>query len=244
MIAIIRKDMREWFAGGATGRYGQYEFLIYIALFGIVFPIFFSVLGTEGPKSGASFSFSPFIGAFVPILLAIYTMADAFAGEKERGTLETLLVTPLSSSDIVVGKWLAGISYAAVIMVSTTILSSIVSRVLGARSVDPRILAVTVAIALLLAGLLGAIEIIISMRAPTVKSAVFALNLTFIIIVVGLSQLLLRTAKTITVFLAPVLALGSTGLVALGAGVILLVLVSIALLLWIATQQLRGMRLE
>jgi len=97
---------------------------------------------------------------------------------------------------------------------------------------------------LLLAGLLGAIEIIISMRAPTVKSAVFALNLTFIIVVVGLSQLLLRTAKTITLFLAPVLALGSTGLVALGAGAILLVLASIAVLLWIATQQLRAMRLE
>ena len=111
MIAIIRKDMREWFSGGATGRYGQYEFLIYIVLFGLAIPAFFA-LGASSGKHGDNV-IAPFIGASMPIFLAIYTMADAFAGEKERGTLTTLLMTPLRSVDIVCGKWLAGIAYAA-----------------------------------------------------------------------------------------------------------------------------------
>jgi sodium transport system permease protein len=48
------------------------------------------------------------------VLLAVLTMTgafypaiDAIAGEKERGTIETLLIAPCAAIDIVAGKFLA-----------------------------------------------------------------------------------------------------------------------------------------
>lgn len=53
------------------------------------------------------------IGAYIPYLLlplvltgAMYPAIDLGAGEKERGTLETLLLTPLTRSQVVLGKFL------------------------------------------------------------------------------------------------------------------------------------------
>ena len=50
--------------------------------------------------------------AFVFIIMAItvsatYPATDTTAGERERGTLETLLTSPIKSRDIIVGKFLA-----------------------------------------------------------------------------------------------------------------------------------------
>jgi len=46
----------------------------------------------------------------VGALLALLAAADAFSGERERGTLETLLVTPVSRLELTVGKLLAALS--------------------------------------------------------------------------------------------------------------------------------------
>ncbi len=52
-------------------------------------------------------SLLPYILAISAISGGIYAANDLVAGEKERGTLETLLVTPASRKDIVLGKYLA-----------------------------------------------------------------------------------------------------------------------------------------
>ncbi|HEV8421594.1 MAG TPA: ABC transporter permease subunit, partial [Actinomycetota bacterium] len=46
----------------------------------------------------------------VGLLIALIVGADAITGERERGTLETLLLTPTSRRQLVVGKFLAGMS--------------------------------------------------------------------------------------------------------------------------------------
>jgi ABC-2 type transport system permease protein len=46
----------------------------------------------------------------VGALLALLTAADAVSGERERGTLESLLVTPVSRLEISLGKLLAALS--------------------------------------------------------------------------------------------------------------------------------------
>jgi ABC-2 type transport system permease protein len=43
-------------------------------------------------------------------LLAMLASADAISGERERGTLENLLLTPVSRLDLTVGKFLAALS--------------------------------------------------------------------------------------------------------------------------------------
>jgi sodium transport system permease protein len=48
----------------------------------------------------------PFLIIFMTILGAFYPAIDQTAGEKERGTLETLLTTPVKKSEIITGKFL------------------------------------------------------------------------------------------------------------------------------------------
>jgi len=46
----------------------------------------------------------------VGALLALLAGADALSGERERGTLETLLLTPVSRLELTIGKLLAALS--------------------------------------------------------------------------------------------------------------------------------------
>jgi ABC-2 type transport system permease protein len=55
----------------------------------------------------------------VGALLALLTAADAVSGERERGTLESLLVTPVSRLEIALGKLLAALSLWVVAFVIT-----------------------------------------------------------------------------------------------------------------------------
>ena len=70
--------------------------------------------------------------AFLFIIMAItvsatYPATDTTAGERERGTLETLLTFPIKSKDIIVGKYLA--------VTIASILTGIISLILAVISV-------------------------------------------------------------------------------------------------------------
>ena len=67
-----------------------------------------------GPGGIATETILPALTASILVLLAVLTMTgafypaiDAIAGEKERGTIETLLMAPCSTGSIVFGKFLA-----------------------------------------------------------------------------------------------------------------------------------------
>src|SRR5262249_21753807 len=49
----------------------------------------------------------PVLVIFMVVLGAFYPAIDLTAGERERGTLETLLAAPASRLEIITGKWLA-----------------------------------------------------------------------------------------------------------------------------------------
>ncbi len=77
--------------------------------------IVFNIIGieTQSEESGQNF-FAEYITsyAFLFIIMAItvsatYPATDTTAGEKERGTLETLLSFPIKSRDIIIGKLLS-----------------------------------------------------------------------------------------------------------------------------------------
>ncbi len=76
------------------------------------------------------------VGA-VLVLLALltatggfYPAIDAIAGEKERGTIETLLITPASTTDIVTGKFLAVFTVTLVSLAANAISVSLTIAVL------------------------------------------------------------------------------------------------------------------
>ena len=69
--------------------------------------------------------------AFVFIIMAItvsatYPATDTTAGERERGTLETLLTFPIKNKDIIVGKFL-GVSIASIITGIVSLILAIIS---------------------------------------------------------------------------------------------------------------------
>jgi sodium transport system permease protein len=87
----------------------------------------------------------PMLLVFMVVLGAFYPAIDLTAGERERGTLETLLVAPITRLEIVVGKWLAVASIATLTgLLNLTSMGLTVGRMAqmalaGERSVAPTI---------------------------------------------------------------------------------------------------------
>ncbi|MDP3234894.1 MAG: ABC transporter permease subunit/CPBP intramembrane protease [Myxococcales bacterium] len=82
----------------------------------------------------------PFILLTLSLLGSFYAAIDMTAGEKERGTMQTLMVAPLRSSEIVMGKVLA-VSVVGLVAVAanTASLSLTITRILpaGELSIPP-----------------------------------------------------------------------------------------------------------
>ncbi len=152
----------------------------------------------------------------IPFFIAIWTLTggqmtaiDATAGEKERGTLEVLLVAPVRRSEVVVGKFLATLTFGlsaafmAIVgllvggLVMTSIFlprlgegaNEIVAVMGGGLSVGlPEVLILLVT-AVLLAGLVSALLIGVALFARSFKEAqsyIAPLSFLFILPAVGL----------------------------------------------------------
>ncbi|MGB2769304.1 MAG: ABC transporter permease subunit/CPBP intramembrane protease [Candidatus Zixiibacteriota bacterium] len=74
--------------------------------------------------------FLPYVIVILAMVGAMYPAIDLTAGEKERGTLETILVTPVSRLDIATGKFLTVLT-ASVITIILSTASMSLSLVLG-----------------------------------------------------------------------------------------------------------------
>ncbi len=125
-FAIVRKDLNEVFSSIAI--YGP---MIFIPLFfAVTLPLFTLYISKyAGPQlasklmgifigSGSSAGTLYFIRFFsvnvlgpvfltMPIITASVIAADSFAGEKERKTAESLLTTPITNGEVLLGKLLA-----------------------------------------------------------------------------------------------------------------------------------------
>jgi sodium transport system permease protein len=116
-----------------------------------------------------------FTGAFYPAI-------DAIAGEKERGTIETLLIAPCRPRDIVVGKYLAvfavTLATLAINVVSIVMTASVLARHLPAGSLlglGPAGIATCAAVALVahlgLASVAAALCLAVTAASRSVKEA-------------------------------------------------------------------------
>lgn len=140
-----------------------------------------------------------FLGLMLPMMLGMfaavggmYTAIDVTAGEKERKTLERLLVAPASRLEIVMGKFLA-VFTVSMVSVGISLFSMIVSAIVGGSFLFPeggfaiRIPALTVVVVLgmaaLLAIMVNSIEIAVCMFAKSFKEAQnYATPVTFVVI--------------------------------------------------------------
>ena len=129
-----------------------------------------------------------FLAMILPMIIVLwsvvggmYTAIDLGAGEKERGTLEALLVTPPSRKAVVMGKYLAILTVAMI-----TIVLALTSMVLSLKFLMPMFIkgaesqkitlpmtttAIILGIAFLVTGFLSALQLAISAFARSFKEA-------------------------------------------------------------------------
>ncbi len=152
----------------------------------------------------------------IPFFIAIWTLTggqmtavDATAGEKERGTLESLLVAPVRRSEVVLGKFLATLTFgltAAFAAIGGYLVGGLVMRSFflprlgeegggivammgGSISVDAQSILLLLLSAVLLAAVVAAVLLSISLFARSFKEAqsyIAPLSFVFVIPAVAL----------------------------------------------------------
>lgn len=165
---VIWKEWRELLFQRGSLRGIMLSLLPSVLLFGIILP---SQIGRFWVESAMSLGF----WGWLPMLPVTVVIADAFAGERERHTLETLLASPLSEQAILFGKVGAVVGYAWVLTLIILLAGLVTVNVIhgnGKLLLYPLIITLGGMIfALLTATLMASIGVIVSLRSATVKQA-------------------------------------------------------------------------
>lgn len=173
---IVNKEVREVVLRAGSSRATILNLALILLVFGVVLPL----------QAGAAWVESwwlLFSWTWLPLFLVSALVADSFAGERERHTLETLLTTALSDRTILFGKIAAAVSYGYGMLLSVMLLSLLtVNVVWGVREGRLLMFSASVTVGVLVIGLLitlliAAIGVMISLKAKTVRQAGQALSL-------------------------------------------------------------------
>ena len=122
-------------------------------------------------------SFLPFLLVMAAFVGTLQIASDSTAGERERGSLEPLLLNPVPRSALIAGKWLAAacsgaLSVVCSILLCTIVLSRIPLHELGGRfHLDAASYALMAAVVLPLVFFSSAIVIFVAMLARSYKEA-------------------------------------------------------------------------
>jgi ABC-2 type transport system permease protein len=183
LTTIVWKEFKEIFVQRPNLRGGWLGLLIFLIVFGVLLPL----------QSGPTWLESPgslFIWSWVPFLMVNSIVADSFAGEKERHTLETLLASRLPDRVILFGKITAAMVYGWGITLLGVLLALVTINLAHGEgqllffpaNIGIAIVGLSFLVALLAAGL----GVLISLRANTVRQAQQTLSVTFLIFFIPL----------------------------------------------------------
>lgn len=179
---IVSKEVREVVlrAGGSKGTI--FNLALILLVFGVVIPLQMGPAWVE--------TWWPLMAwTWLPLFLVSALVADSFAGERERHTLETLLTTALSDRAILFGKIAAAVAYGYGMLVSVMVTSLIAVNAAHARAAGRLLLfPLDVTVGVLVLGLLvtlliAGIGVMISMNAKTVRQAGQTLSLGILALV-------------------------------------------------------------
>jgi ABC-2 type transport system permease protein len=225
ILTMMWKEWRELVVHRGSLRSTLGTAAVLILLLGVVLPL----------RIGAPWLSSPLYLAYwgwVPSVLVSTLIADSFAGERERHTLDTLLASRLGDFAILFGKIGASVAYSCAITLALLLTGLIVvnvsdwagspvgpSRLMGAAAVS---LTILVSLATAAAGALA------SLRAATVRQAQQTLNVVLMsLALVPLLGAELLPAETRNQLAARAAALDPA--VGLGGAVLLLLAVDVLL---------------
>lgn len=210
ILTVVWKEWRELLFSRGNLRAILLSLLPSVLIFGIVLPAQIGRVWVESPLP-------LLLWGWLSMLPVTAIIADAFAGERERHTLETLLSSPLSERAILFGKVAAAVGYAWLLALIMLVVGLITVNVVEGDGI--LLYPVEVAfgggiLGLLTATLSASIGVLVSLRAATVKQAaqqlVFAsIALTWLplfglsLLPMELQESLIASAKsgTTTIFL-------------------------------------------
>jgi sodium transport system permease protein len=174
------------------------------------------------PEKVSGATFGGFIGYMVILLCmtgAMYPAIDLTAGEKERGTMETILSSPISRLDLVLGKFLlvfsASLTTAVLSVMSMGASFAILGRTQLMNSSNGQSFALNVGLtaavavflmALPLAVLFSAVLMTIALFAKSYKEAQSYLTpMTFVVVIPAVASLMPGVELTPKLALVPIL---------------------------------------
>jgi len=183
IFTIIWKELKEIIQlrgkikGGLTG------ILIFACVFGILMPL----------QAGKEWVTEPIVllpWAWLPFILCSGIVADCFAGEKERHSLETLLASRLSDTAILFGKLFSTILYGWGLTLICSFLGLITVNIAygkeGVLFYPTNILVGLVLVTFLVATLASSLGVLVSMKAKTVRQAQQIFSISFIVLFIPL----------------------------------------------------------
>lgn len=238
---VFWKEWRE-FLSNASGGNARSRGILYMAL--IVMISLFIAFQTKG--AWLTTPLPVLIDAiYMPLVTVLSTVADSFAGERERHTLETLLASRLTDRAILFGKLAAVASYGMVIGYVSAIGGLLVANARkasgGFQFYDPGIALSILIGAALIAVLLAGVGCLISLRAATVRQVQQAFSWTIVVTVVVLVYGTQALPKAVRANLAAFL--GSLPAAQLGLLVVVVLLAVDALIISIAMARFQRARL-
>jgi ABC-2 type transport system permease protein len=187
---VMLKEWREYLAGasagGGSGRgRGVIGLLLIIAVISILLPLQMGRALVTSP--------APVIvdGLYLPIIILLNLVADSFAGERERHTLETLLASRLSDRAILFGKvgaavvfgWALGLIAAVVQAAVANLSTKNASGGAGLVFYPMGSVVGIVVLGLLTALLASSVGCLVSLRATTTRQAQVNLGVGFMVLI-------------------------------------------------------------
>ena len=168
ILNVAGKELREILSFGDVRGRSKFSLLVLILIFGIVIPL-------QNGREWVTSPISIMVWGWMPFLWVSGIVADLFAGERERHTLESLLATRLSDQAILFGKLLAALSYGfiltwVIMLVSIVTVNFAVGRN-GLLFYPPSIVLSALVFSILISGLSASIGVLVSLRAGSVRQA-------------------------------------------------------------------------
>jgi ABC-2 type transport system permease protein len=165
---VVWKEFKEISQGSKHRSTGVFRIVILLLFAGVLLPSQMGAryLTTAAPLAGL---------AWILPMVGISLTVDAFAGERERHTLETLLASRLPDEAILLGKLSASVLFAWALLMASLVLGVIAVNVThpnGTLQFFPATSAVgLVAVSFLMATTVCSIAVLVSLRAATVRQA-------------------------------------------------------------------------
>jgi ABC-2 type transport system permease protein len=177
IVTVSQKELKEIMVQRGSMRGGLVNLLVILLIIGVMFPLQYGTLWITSPVSLLS-------TVWLPLLMSMGLIADSFAGERERNTLETLLASRLSDHAILFGKMAAAVIYAMGLAIVGALAGAITVNVAfpGTGFYPLPNLAAIIVFGLLGALLVSGMGVLVSLRADNVRQAYQRMSLGFLVL--------------------------------------------------------------